>query len=83
MQTHLVTILKKMAAVDGVEKPAAVLLNQSSVQANRKSNTIAFVMKLCAREIVPVARSLVILAGVPSASIVIILTPYCANPSES
>ena len=42
MQTHLATILKKMAAVDGIEKPAAVLLNQSIVQANCNSNTIAF-----------------------------------------
>jgi len=47
MQTHLVTILKKMAAVDGVEKPAAALLNQSIVQANCNSNTIAFVLRLC------------------------------------
>ena len=45
MQTHLVTILKKMAAVDGVEKPAAALLNQSIVQANCNSNTIAFVLE--------------------------------------
>jgi len=46
MQTYLVTLLKGMAAVDGVEKPAAVLLNQSIVQANCNSNTIAFVMRL-------------------------------------
>jgi hypothetical protein len=38
--------LKKMTAVDGVEKPAAVLLNQSIVQANCDSDTIAFVLRL-------------------------------------
>ena len=48
MQTHLVTILKKMAAVDGVEKPAAVLLDQSILQANCKSNTIAFAIAIAA-----------------------------------
>jgi hypothetical protein len=53
MQTHLVTILKKMAAVDSVEKPAAVLLNQSIVQANRNSNTSAFVLRLCVNENCP------------------------------
>jgi hypothetical protein len=53
MQTHLVTILKKMAAVDSVEKPAAVLLNQPIVQANRKSNTGVFVLRLCVSENCP------------------------------
>ena len=42
MQTHLITILKKIAAVNGVEKLAAVLLSQPIVQANCNSNTIAF-----------------------------------------
>jgi len=53
MQTHLVPILKKIAAADGAEKLAAVLLDQSIVQANRKSNTTVFVMRLCARENCP------------------------------
>ena len=53
MQTYLVTLLKRMAAVDGVEKPAAVLLNQSIVQANCNSNTIAFVMRLRVSENCP------------------------------
>ena len=53
MQTRLVPILKKRAAADGAEKLAAVLLDQLIVQANRKSNTIAFVLSLCVSENCP------------------------------
>jgi hypothetical protein len=78
MQTYLVTLLKRMAAVDGVEKPAAVLLDQSIVQANCNSNIIAFVMRLCvSAKCRRRGGNLVILAGPPDPG----PGPYCAETS--